>query len=129
MKKTLLVLAFLFSSLATFPNQKSDPPKESGANAIVCVYRPNNFVGFGAVFNLKVNGEKTGKIKNGKKIILTLPVGKTNFEVRGKTIALELQAGKTYYLRSVLVRNMLLGKPDLVVVTEEFAKTELKSIK
>lgn len=129
MKKTLLLLTFLFLSISTFANQKTDPPIESEIKVIVCVYRPNNFVGFGALFNLKVNGEKMGKIKNGKKITLKLVPGKTKFKVRGKTVELELQAGKTYYLRSVLVRNMLLGKPDLVAVTEEFAKTELKSIK
>ncbi|MDY8136045.1 DUF2846 domain-containing protein [Aquimarina sp. 2201CG5-10] len=129
MKKTLLLLAFLFSSISMLANQKIDPPTESEAKAIVCIYRPSNFVGFGRVFNLKVNGEEIGKIKNGKKVILKLPLGKTIFKVRGKTVELELQAGKTYYLRSVLVRNMFLGKLDLVAVTEEFAKRELKSIK
>jgi len=129
MKKKLLVLVFLFLSIAIYANQKNDPPTVLATNVIICIYRSNNLVGFAYAYNLKINGKKMGKIKNGKKITLKLTSGKTKFQVRGKTIELELQAGKTYYLRSVLVRNMLIGKPDLVVVTEEFAKTELQNIK
>jgi len=127
MKKALLLFVLLSLSITAFANQKNNPPKET--EAVVYVYRPSKFVGFGDVFTLKVNGEKKGKIKNGKKFILKLPSGKTKFKVRGTKIELDLQAGQTYYLRSVLVRNMLIGKPDLVPVTEQFAKTELKSIK
>lgn len=127
MKKSLLLLVALSLSITLFAKSNKNLPKET--EVVVCIYRPSNFVGFGDVYNLKVNGKKKGKIKNGKKLILNLPIGKTKFKVRGTIIELDLQAGKTYYLRSVLVRNMLIGKPDLVAVNQEFAKTELKNIK
>ena len=128
MKKAFVFITILFLSISAYSTNHLNPPIKSEV-ATVYVYRPNNIVGFGAVYNLKVNGHKMTKIKNGKKSILKLPAGKTRFSVKGNTIEINLQPGKTYYLRSVIVRNMLLGKPDLVAVQEQFAKTELLKIK
>ena len=119
----ILLLCFLTSSFTLSDSQSIDSYKIE--KAIVYVYRPNNFVGFVSVFNLKVNGEKMAKIKNGKNLVLELEPSVTEFKIRNKTLELNLEAGKTYYLRTVIVRNMFLGKPDLTEVTESFAESEL----
>ncbi len=129
MKKTFIMstLTLMLFLTPTFSsgNTKTSPSSSKENLAVVHIYRPNKIIGFGWVFNLRINEEKITKIKNGVHLVLNLEPGQTCFKVKGKTIKINLESGKVYYLRSFIVRNMLLGKPDLVEVTESTAKQEL----
>lgn len=121
----LVVYVLLFSTSVfakTEPKKDNDVKKEK---AVVHVYRPARIVGFGWNFNLKVNGQKTIKVKNGKQLTLEFEPGKTQFQMKNKCIEMNLEPGIHYYLRASLIKNLLLGKPEVVEVTEEYAQCEL----
>lgn len=121
--KSFFVLILVLAPFFVMGNPQIDPPD---GVATVHVYRPQNIIGFAWVFNLKVNGEKYGKIKNGRHLILSFTPGKTVFSVKKKEVELNLEAGKTYYLRSFIEAGYIIGSLDLVEVTESFARQELK---
>jgi len=93
--------------------------------AIIHVYRPSKVAGFGWAFKLKANGNKIAKIKNGKHVVLAVEPGNTNLEMNKNKIKMDLKAGHVYYFRVSITRNLLIGKPELLEVTETFAKTEI----
>ncbi|MEM8847374.1 MAG: DUF2846 domain-containing protein [Bacteroidota bacterium] len=95
----------------------------------VHIYRPKKLVGFAWVFNLKVNGERFGKIKNGDHLVLQFKPGTTTFGIKKKKITLDLKAGNTYYLRTFIAAGVYIGSLDIVEVTETFAENELEGVK
>ena len=109
--------------LPAFAHGGEDPKPK--AKAVVHIYRPNRAVGFGWVFKLKANGEDVGKIRNGRHFTIELEPGQAQFVMNKNNVQLNLEAGKEYYLRASLVRNLLLGRPELVEVTEAYAQSEI----
>ena len=86
------------------------------------VYRQGKITGALNYFTLKANGEKIGTISNGEYEIFKVSSGLTEFELKRKTIKIDLEPEKNYYLRTELV---FLGKTKFEWVTESFAKKEL----
>ncbi len=93
--------------------------------ARVHVYRPKKIIGFGWVFNLKGNGKTIAKVKNGGYEVLELSPGKIRFSIKQKTVDINLEAGKTYYLRASLINGIPIGKPHLEEVSETYVEEEL----
>ncbi len=120
----VLFLGLLFVPLFGIGSHSIDPPKTK--TAIVHVYRPLKFAGFGWVFKLKANGEKIASVKNGEHLTLELAPGMTKFNIKKRTIEINLEAGKSYYLRTYLIRDGFVGNIELIEVTESFAKSELE---
>lgn len=123
----IVLLALTMLSLPLFATNHpatGDPTEQ----AIVRVYRPANIVGFGWIFKLKANGEKVARVKNGRHLMLNLAPGQTEFKMNGKQMSLDLKPGTHYYLRASLVRNLLLGKPELVEVTPTYAVAEMAAL-
>ncbi len=117
----------VFLSVAAFAN--TDPlDKKKQEFATVHIYRPVRVVGFGWVFNVKVNDATTTKVKNGNYVTLKLAPGKTRFKLNKSSISTNLEAGKQYYFRTSLVRNLLLGKPEIVEVTKQQASKEMDKL-
>jgi hypothetical protein len=82
-------------------------------------------------FRVKVNGKKM-KIRNGSSYELKVTPGATNLEVTSlghDHIALNLEPGKEYYIKSFLRAGLFAHKVELAEVTEEFAKKQLGKIK
>ncbi|MEM9361963.1 MAG: DUF2846 domain-containing protein [Bacteroidota bacterium] len=121
--KRILIVSVFFGSSLVFSLTNSDPSNDV---VTVHVYRPKKLVGFAWVFNLKVNGENYGKVKNGDHLILQFKPGTTTFGVKKKTITLDLKPGNTYYLRTFIAAGVYIGSLDIVEVTETFAKNELE---
>lgn len=127
MKKKAQFLALFFGliliPLIGISNDSINTPKIE--SAVVHVYRPSKFAGFGWVFNLRANGEKVARVKNGKHLTLNFDPGMTKFSIKNRIVELNLEAGKSYYLRTYLIRDGFVGNVELIEVTESFAKTEL----
>lgn len=128
MKKlsSLIVFAIFFSTSVLADNKPNAGIIEE--NAVVHIYRPARVVGFGWVFKLKVDGKKVAKIKNGEYLTLELDAGKKEFEMNNSSLEVNLEPGKNYYLRASLIRNMLLGKPEIVEVTDQQAIKEIANL-
>lgn len=127
MKKISVLIVFtVFASISVFAEKKT--PEMIQEKAVVHIYRPSRVVGFGWVFKLKMKGKESAKLKNGKHLTLKLEPGKTEFRIKNNIIDMNLEPGKHYYLRASLVRNMFLGKPEIVEVTEQQAKKEIANL-
>ncbi|GMN05164.1 hypothetical protein MTsPCn5_05520 [Croceitalea sp. MTPC5] len=100
--------------------------KVTETRAYVHVYRRGKVAGALNYFTLKANGKKIGTISNGEYEVFMVESGLTEFEIKRKKIKINLEARKNYYLRTELV---FLGKTKFELVTESFAKEELKSRK
>ncbi len=105
---------------------KIDFEKVTETRAYVHVYRRGKVAGALNYFTLKANGKKIGTISNGEYEVFMVESGLTEFEIKRKKIKINLEAKKNYYLRTELV---FLGKTKFELVTESFAKEELKSRK
>lgn len=126
-KLCMLIICIMF--ISTIVCAETEPkPEMVLENAIVHIYRPARIVGFGWNFKLEMKGEKSGKVKNGKHLTLKLEPGKTEFRMKKNFIQMNLEPGKQYYLRASLTRNMFLGKPEIVEVTEQQALKELGNL-
>ena len=92
----------------------------------VHVYRPNRYVGSALVFKLKANGSVVEKVKNGSYTNLELPTGVTHFTVGKQTLRIDLEPGKTYYLR-VAYKGFPLGKLHLDWIEASAAIKEISN--
>lgn len=128
MRKLSLIIACTFFVSAMAFGGTAPKSESNEASAVVHVYRPGRVVGFGWIFNLKVEGEKVAKVKNGKHLTLNLDAGNTAFEMNNSHVEMNLESGKHYYLRASLTRNMLLGKPEIIEVTDQQAKKEMAGL-
>lgn len=126
-KLSMLMICAIFTSISVFA-EKKQKPKMIQKNAVVHIYRPARVVGFGWVFKLKIDGGKVAKVKNGKEMTLELGSGKTEFKMMNSSLEVNLEPGKHYYLRASLIRNMFLGKPELVEVTDNQAQKEMANL-
>ena len=120
-KYALVLLLFIYPCIlhpSTFHSEDEE-------TVTVHVYRPKRLVGFAWVFQLKRDGEKCGRIKNGGHLVFKLKPGKVTFSVKKKEVELYLEKGKTYYLRSFIAAGVYIGSLDLIEVTEPFALKEL----
>ncbi len=128
MKKVIkLCICVCFISTSVFAGTYPDPePEVPSEKSVIHVYRPSRIVGFGWNFKLMADGRKVGKVKNGDHLILELDAGQVQLQMNKNNIDLNLEPGKHYYLRASLVRNIFLGKPEIVEVTETQAKGELE---
>nr|WP_297919787.1 DUF2846 domain-containing protein [uncultured Allomuricauda sp.] len=122
----ILMLGLFFVLLSAFENPNNRPLNED--EVVVHIYRPKRAVGFAWIFNLKVNGRRYDKIKNGDHLVLHFKPGETTFAIKKKVVTLDLESGKTYYLRTFIAAGVYIGSLDIVEVTESFAKTELERI-
>lgn len=121
--RAILVITFLLGLTPLTGMTKKDPPNDL---ATVHIYRPKKLVGFAWTFNLKVNEERYGKIKNGDHLILQFKPGRTTFGVKKKKVLIDLKPGKTYYLRTFIAAGVYIGSLDIVEVTPAFAQNELQ---
>ncbi len=121
------MICTIFISTLALAEKKPKPEIEKN-NAVVHIYRPTRVVGFGWVFKLKMKDKESTKVKNGKHLTLEFEPGRTEFRMKNNFIEMNLEPSKHYYLRASLARNMFLGKPEIVEVTEQQAKKEIDNL-
>lgn len=119
-----LTSCIIWMSVSVFANTGLEDETKP-ENAIVHIYRPAKLVGFGWVFKVRMNDSDSEKIKNGGKLTMQMEPGNAQFRLKKSEVEIKLEAGKHYYLRTSLVRNLILGKPVIVEVTEQQAKNEI----
>ncbi|WP_422858932.1 DUF2846 domain-containing protein [Flagellimonas sp. S174] len=123
LRNSIFVVLFILFQPILLGSESIPTGKET---VTVHVYRPKKLIGFAWVFNLKLDGEKCGRIKNGDHLVFELEPGKATFSIKKKKVELNLEKGKTYYLRSFISAGVYIGSLDLVEVTESFALRELE---
>lgn len=92
-------------------------------NPVIHIYRPSRITGSGLVFKLKANGKIIQKVKNGKRYMIQLNGGMTQFTVGKKTIYVDLKPGEIYYLK-VSSKGFPIARSGLGLVTKDEAKKD-----
>ncbi len=114
---------------ATFTKEAAIPSDKG----LIYFYRPKAFQGSAIAISVVDNGKEAFKIKNGQFIKYFAEPGKHQFHTDTMAIdrptELEVEAGKTYYIKTGLNVGMWVGSWTLNRVYEEEALVELKSCK
>lgn len=137
MKKSFLLLGAMLMVLAVTgcattgaayaPVQ--DVPAEQ---AIIYVYRIPAFTGSAISYDVKLNGEFMGKLKNGAYFYAVVDPGshvlsaKTEVE---RTVDINVEAGETYYVRGGVVFGVMVGRPSMLIIPNETAENEITECK
>jgi len=105
-------------------------PEDKG---LIYIYRPNNFQGSAVDITIKDNGQTVFKIKNGQYVKHFVEPGKhklhTDTMAIDKPVELDVEGGKTYYLKTSLNVGLWTGTWSLNRVYEEEALLELSCCK
>ena len=108
-----------------------EPNAKSTAQATIHIYRNKAIAGALYGFRLKINDEKL-KIKNNHCYSFRLDPGQTTIKVRTaghKTVTLNVEPGKDYYIKSYMQAGMFWNKVELAEVTPTFAAGQVNAIK
>lgn len=104
-------------------------PETADSTARVVIYRPRRLFGSLVKYELYDNGQYVTEIKNGTEYVYTARAGVNKFYAKpdfGNSITVNLESGKTYYLRSrVMLYFFFLGHPSFRIMKPEKAKQKL----
>ena len=127
----LLSLGLLLQACATgAPFQAVEEIPTS--KALVYIYRPGGFVGGGVVYDVHVGETEIVALRSGGYFPYFADPGETEFWARTEakaTVATNLEAGKTYYLRGGVGIGFVVGHPKLTFVGEEEGASEVADCK
>jgi hypothetical protein len=131
MKKIFFILMLL--TLLTVPAAYAEQA-ETQANTekgLVVFFRDSAFAGKAIRFNLNQGNEPIGALKSGTVLRRDVEPGTHTFwsqAISKDSIAIDVEAGKTYYIRGVVMMGLVAGRPTLSVATEEEALAAIKQI-
>jgi hypothetical protein len=98
-----------------------------GNTAKVYVYRYKQFVGKALRPSIFCDEREAARVQNGRYVPLLLPAGKHSFRSTDKQseIELELEAGRTYYIRLDIATGFWKGHGRLSLLAPEQGKPEV----
>lgn len=142
--RTLCVASGLlvFTACASTPPSSAPPRTEQPAPSVsteglsaeeiatVYIYRPKSFMGFALHPTVMLDGKDLINIGNGRLFVGRFPAGKRLFKMDdGKSGAeLDLEAGKSYYLKVEIVPGFWKGGGKMSHVTPEQGGVEIQDL-
>lgn len=128
---TLLMLALLSGCTSLGPiYQKVDTlPEDKG---LVYIYRPNSFVGGGVSYDVKVGEKPIMTLYNGGYYPYFSSPGEVEFWAKSESrsaVTIDVETGKTYFLKGTVGVGFLVGRPHLTIVSSETGMSEIKECK
>ncbi len=124
----VLVVSLLVSCAPRF--QKVGPVPEG--KALVYIYRPMKFFHGGLDYVIYANGFKAGVLYNGGYIPFRTKPGRIQFSARTEVtsyVTLDVERGGSYYIRCVVHRGILKGRPHLTLVEKSVGEREIRKCK
>ncbi|MCA0933272.1 DUF2846 domain-containing protein [Lutimonas saemankumensis] len=106
--------------------QNNEPEEGKGT---VVFYRIKKFSGGAITFNIQDSERNYGPLKNGGKITVNVDPGERTFfsqVLSADAVTLNIEAGKTYYVKAAVKVGYYAGRPKLTQVDEKTAKKEMK---
>ncbi len=100
--------------------------------ATIVFFRPKKLLGAAIGFIVREDGVELGKLRNGNYFVLQVAPGAHSYTVHSETkdvLAMEVEAGQTYYVMGSLGMGVVAGRPNLSPSDEQsFAaiKSKLK---
>ncbi len=118
------------NSNSNIDNNVSNQPAEQ---ATVIIYRPNfGPAGSMTVYDVYADTKYLAKMKNGSYFSTKLDAGNVTFNATvhmKETLSVNLEPGKTYYIRCGVHSTMLGGGPSLVLAPEDIGLKETKRMR
>lgn len=99
---------------------------------LIYFFREKSFVGGGVSYAINENGVKLGALKNGTFFVIHATSGRHVYEAKtesGAFVQLDVEAGRTYYVKGGVKMGVLAGRPELVQVTEAEAAGKIEKLK
>ncbi len=130
----ILVLSFAVLSGCATTNYAEKPAQitSEADTGLIYFYREKSFVGGGVSYAVSENGVKLGALKNGTFFIVRATPGRHFYEAKtesGESVRIDVEAGRTYYVRGSVKMGVLAGRPELVQVTAAEAAGKLEKLK
>ncbi len=136
MKRGFILFGMLACAILALPVMAEEEVKKSTENGTVIFYRTRNMKGGAIGLNITGGADGTvGVLKNGSKIVKTVPAGEITFVVNSPSIAgkdsvmIKVEAGKTYYVKGQAKMGWPAARPKFTLMDEEKGKAESDKIK
>lgn len=110
--------------------QKADTVPEN--MGMVYIYRPSSFVGGGISYDVKVAETPVVTLYNGGYYPYLSKPGEVEFwaETESKSsVTLDIKAGESYYIKGTVGVGFIVGRPHLMLVSQEVAESEISKCK
>lgn len=128
MRSKFISISLLFCLLFSFDAFAQIAPVEEGKAAVV-FYRKKKMSGSALRFNIQDSERTYGELRNGDVLQINIGPGEHTFYskvFREDVITLNVEAGKTYYVKTTIRVGYYAGRPKFDLVDE---KTALKDMK
>jgi hypothetical protein len=128
----VVMIVALFTSCGTtgkFIKVSNSFPAAENGKGVVYFYRPSAFTGAAVSYNIFHDNQIIGASKNGKYFYYQsnpgLQVFSATTEVK-RELAVDIETGKSYYVKSSVVLGFLVGRPKFSIENESIALEEIK---
>ena len=82
----------------------------------IVFFRPSKMMGAAMGFKVREGDTELGKLRNGKYFVAVVEPGAHEYTVHSETkdvLAMEIEAGETYYVQGTLGMGIIAGRPNL----------------
>ncbi len=127
-----ILAATMILSLPMLHAQSAELPQVKEDKGLIIFYRESAFKGGAIRFNLNHGQEPIGALKSGTTLHRYVEPGQHTFwsqAISKDSVALDVVAGKTYYIKGVVQVGLVAGRPKLTVVPESEAKAAIAKLK
>ena len=127
-------VAVAFCSCASVERQTSPAQSDRPApgKGLVTFYRERKLVGMAVGFNVRDGGQKIGGLPNGSYFAYQAAPGPHRFTAATESTTeanLQVQQGRSYYIRGTLQMGAFVGRPRLVIVAPEEGAPASRSLR
>jgi hypothetical protein len=107
-----------------------DRPKPG--RALIYFYRPRRVMGMAVGFGVWEGDRKIGGLPNGSYFVYDASLGTHTFSASTevtKTVTINVQPGRTYYIEGTLGMGAFVGRPELTIVSEQQGPSDVAGLK
>lgn len=107
---------------------------DAGGTGTVIFFRPKKFAGGAVGFKVREGEKVLGKLRSGNYFVVHVAPGKHEYTVHSESkdvLAMEVDAGETYYVQGTISVGIMVGRPNLApsdAATFEGMKDKLKDV-
>ena len=134
----LLIISLLLASMLVLSSCASLGPAYQKVEMIpadvglVYIYRPSSFVGGGVSYDIKIGETPIVTLYNCGYYPYFSKPGEIEFWAQTESkssVTLDVKAGQTYYIKGTVGIGIIVGRPHLMVMTQEAAEKEILACK
>jgi hypothetical protein len=131
MRYILVVCFSIIVGSLSVPSLAAEVPQVDSDKALVVFYRVKNFKGGAIRFNVQYPEGLIGTLGSGTYLYKQLKPGQYQFwsqVISQDSITLNVEAGKTYYVKGEAQIGVFAGRPKFTQVSESQAKADLAKL-